>query len=410
MQSQSTLLLDVLDLPVRVDFDGDPELVARARERAASAWGRLVSEESALRPAEGTDPTRLSFTVTEEADIARLLDQLSSRATLAGIEARSGELLMLHAAGLADAETGRVVACVAPSGTGKTTLSRAAAGSLRYVTDETVAVTREGRVVRYPKPLSVKQHTEQWAPKIQHSPDSLGLEVAEHEGLLLGAIVLLRRIREDARDDGEVEAQPLAADRSPVVEDVDLFDAIVELVPELSYLSRMDGPLHWLAGTIDGVGGVRRLSYREADQAIPALQTLLREAAARDEARSDGAEPGGVLIESRDEIARWRTVVEGCAAEEDESGTPLPELAVPIEDLLSDPDRARALIFGGNTVRLVSAIAAVTLLAAQERLSSGQLRSCLTLLFGEPQAREGNADGDPIDAVLQSLIEHGLLA
>ncbi len=141
MDSSHTLWLDILDHPVQIEFAGDSSLLSSARERAVEAWGELVLASPPVAPASPTaadgreEPAPLVFNLTEPGGIEHLLDQLSSRATLAGIEARSGELLMLHAAGLADPQSGRVVACVAPSGTGKTTLSRAAAGTLLYVTN-----------------------------------------------------------------------------------------------------------------------------------------------------------------------------------------------------------------------------------------------------------------------------------
>lgn len=474
MHSSHALWLDVLDQPVQIEFSGHAALVDSARERAVEAWGELVL---AARPVidAGDEVAPLVFTLTAPDGIGQLLDQLSSRATLAGIEARSGELLMLHAAGLADPESGRVVACVAPSGTGKTTLSRAAAGKLLYVTDETVAVTRTGEIVRYPKPLSVKQHGDGWAPKSQHRPQSFGLEVADAAGLTLGAVVLIERVR----DEGDDLAPHTAA--LPALEEVDLFDAIVALVSELSYLSRMPEPLHWLAETLLGVGGVRRLRYREAEQAIPVLQELVRgdaptdpvpqvgfnaggAASAGDSGPAGAAAPGGdaassgdVVAASREESARWRDVLarysppaadvatpasaadtaaaaatasssEACS---ETSAYPFAAPATMIEDMLIDAQTGRVLIFGDNTVRLVSSIAAATLLAAEAGLNEAELRECLYELFGNPAAAAPDAvvadpeaapvsdaaamrpdpgDAvDPVRVVIRSLIGHGLL-
>jgi hypothetical protein len=55
-----------------------------------------------------------------------------------------------------------------------------------------------------------------------------------------------------------------------VVDDVDPVEALVRLVPELSYLPELPTPLQRLAGLIDGVGGVRRLHYRESTS-VPVL-------------------------------------------------------------------------------------------------------------------------------------------
>lgn len=79
----------------------------------------------------------------------------TSRATVASLEARAGELLMFHAAGLS-ASDGRVVALVGPSGTGKSTAARTLCrDDFGYVTDETVAVDDAQRVLPFPKPIAV---------------------------------------------------------------------------------------------------------------------------------------------------------------------------------------------------------------------------------------------------------------
>ena len=459
MHSPHTLWLNVLEQPVHIEFAGNAAAAAHAREQAINTWGELVIPDGSAPPS-GTAtrpaPDPLVFTLTSTDDIEHLLDQLSSRATLAGIEARSGELLMLHAAGLADPHSGRVVACVAPSGTGKTTLSRAAAGKLLYVTDETVAVTRSGAIVRYPKPLSVKQDGARWAPKSQHHPHTFGLEIAGSSGLTLGAVVLLTRDRNTSDGSspqpgraagglggggagvGVAGAGAAAATARPVLEDVDLFDAIVELVSELSYLSRMPEPLHWLADTLLSVGGVRRLRYREAEHAITVLRDLLR-----DDARSSaGVDPGGAgadpvlagvvsdagaadpVTVSRAEATRWRNALkQHTNSRELASDSPFAAAATAIDDMLIDPDTGRVLVFGGNNVYLISAIAGATMLAAGAGLSLPELREYLIELFGDPgvgpagvepagvaPAGVAPAGVDPFAEVVRVLVEHGLLA
>ncbi|MFT4231194.1 MAG: hypothetical protein QM606_00240 [Leucobacter sp.] len=386
MFSVHSFVLDVLGTPVLVEISGDE--AASARDSAVRVWGGLVIEApGAAMPA---DARRLQFFVDHESAVDSFLDELSSKATLAGIEARSGELLMLHAAGLADPETGRVVACVAPSGTGKTTLSKAAAGLLRYVTDETVAVTREGAVIRYPKPLSVKQRQEAgWLPKLQRRPESFGLEVADGEGLALGAVLLLRRRSADDED----------GSGDPGLEPVELFEAMVHIVRELSYLGRMPEPLHWLAGTLCSVGGVRRLNYREADQAIVVIRSLLGSAPAVDP--SAGSK---MLERSDDELRRWESALTAAAGTRS-ARRPFARLGAEIDDLLVDPERGQALVFIGGTVSLISSIAGVALVAARHGLDDSQLRECLIGLFGDP----GDAEGDPIGEVVAALLEHGML-
>ncbi len=418
-----TLQLHVLGTRVEIEIAGDGAALATAAVR--EAWGELVLPGAADADGRGAGEAEpevaaeivadgpLHFTVGDEQETHQFMDSLSSRATLAGIDARSGELLMLHAAGFAHPDTGTVIACVAPSGTGKTTISGAAAGHLHYVTDETVAVEADGTVVRYPKPLSVKQTGEGWVPKLQRAPGSLGLTVAPEAGLRLGGIVLLRRLR-----DGEVDAAGAgagAADQlaEPRLEPVDLFDAIIELVPELSYLGRMQHPLQRIAAAVLQTGGARRLVYREAGEAIH----LLAAHAGTQEAGT-WTEPaggaGGALDASRLETERWEAAIGGRAgrvlgaeaSSADPAGEPHTELrlAAELDDLLVDPERGQALIFSANTVRLISSIAAATLLAARNGITETELRDVLHALFGEPPA--GN---DPIAETVRALEAEGLV-
>lgn len=178
---------------------------------------------------------------------AQLLESLSQRVTLSAIGARRGKLWMLHAAGLALSD-GRIVVLVGPSGRGKTTAARALGAHLGYVSDETVAIDVHGRVYPYRKPLSIIEGGA--LPKVQRSPSSLGLVALPDAPLQLAAIVLLDR-REDAEE-------------SPAVESVDLGDALEELVSQSSYLPSLSEPLQMMARLTASIGGVQRITYREA--------------------------------------------------------------------------------------------------------------------------------------------------
>lgn len=191
----------------------------------------------------------------------RFAAELTSVLTLTAIEARSGELLMLHASGLADPATGRTAALVGPSGVGKTTATRALAGLLGYVSDETVGIERSGSVVPYPKPLSVIVDGPP-APKRQLGPDELGLRVAPPEAQL-GAVVLLDRVPREAPS-APVEVQPLGH-----------AEAIVGLAPHTSALARLHRPLQWLCSALDACGGAVRVAYREAEDLGAVIPRLL---------------------------------------------------------------------------------------------------------------------------------------
>jgi hypothetical protein len=180
--------------------------------------------------------------------VGDLLQLVTQRITLAAIDARAGECLMLHAACLADPETGVAAAFVAPGGTGKTTLVRTLGPGRWYVTDETTAVLADRTVVPYPKPLSLRR-----APaspsKDETAPRELGL--APPTGpVRLGAVCLLDRTDEH--------------DGPPVVSTLSTLDALVALVPQTSHLPEMHQPLQGLAALCESLGGVHRVTYRES--------------------------------------------------------------------------------------------------------------------------------------------------
>lgn len=223
--------------------------VALVRQRAQ--WSRCVVSDP-VRPA--------ALTVAYDADLPDDLAAytVTSGVTLRFIEDCAGELLMLHAAGVADPRTGWVTALVAGSGTGKTTAAwRLCRDRFGYVTDETVAVRADGAVLPYPKPLSVITDGEQH--KQQHGPDELGLLPAPGQ-LTLRRVVLLER-------DG-------VAGSTPRIEQVPLLDAVLALIPQLSYLTRMVEPLRTVVRQIQACGGVHRLHYAEIDLCGDLLREL----------------------------------------------------------------------------------------------------------------------------------------
>lgn len=172
----------------------------------------------------------------------------TSRATIASIEARSGQWLMFHAVGLSN-DTGDVVALVGPSGTGKSTAARTICHTdFGYVTDETVAVRSDGSVVPFPKPISVIP--EGGGAKIEKGPDELGLRLAPEELQLRGIGVLKRK----------------TGVQEPSVEPLDLLDGIIALLPETSALPHLPDALARLATTIQRCGGVHKITYGEASQ------------------------------------------------------------------------------------------------------------------------------------------------
>jgi hypothetical protein len=186
-----------------------------------------------------------------------VLHFLSQAVTRAAIDARAGELMMLHAAGICDSRTGASLALVAPSGTGKTTAAIALGQRWGYISDETVAFDRGLSIQMLPKPLSV---VTAHGFKRQISPDELGLSRPQGPLRLAGIMVLTR---DPSLEQGaEVTAVRTAA-------------ALPLIAQHCSYLSRVERPLHVLADAFDAVGGVSLVRYREAADLLAIVEQTL---------------------------------------------------------------------------------------------------------------------------------------
>lgn len=191
------------------------------------------------------------------ADVAEVLHRLSPAVTQRAIAARAGDLVMLHAAALADPVTGATTVLVAPSGTGKTTAARHLGRHLAYLTDETAGLDREGRLVPYRKPLSIIRtgHI-----KDQVSPTELQLRRTDRTCHIAALLVATR----DPHHSG-----------APVVERLETVDALAALAPEASFLSRLEFPLQRLADVVHRAGGAHRVTYAEAFTLEPVLGSLM---------------------------------------------------------------------------------------------------------------------------------------
>ncbi|MBF4462876.1 MULTISPECIES: hypothetical protein [unclassified Rathayibacter] len=249
----------VLEVPFRVVFGSG--VTEDDAARIMTSW-----ESCRIEPTEGSrevvvevgerQPTPVSQgTRITSSSVQQLEETLTSTLTVEAIGVRRSELLMLHACGIAD-DDGRVLAFVAASGTGKTTISRALGTRFGYVTDETVAVLPDGRVLPYPKPLSVKPLTGT-APKAQLAPASLSLRPLPEAPLVLAGVILLER-REGVE--------------TPRFEPVDPIAAVEDLVPQTSYLSARPRPITDLVERLIALGGVRRLVYSEAKAVLDLVE------------------------------------------------------------------------------------------------------------------------------------------
>jgi energy-coupling factor transporter ATP-binding protein EcfA2 len=352
-------LINALGCAVKID---DANLAVDRRSEIGRVWADAASVFG--------DPLPVAHltVVPSRGPLAECLSSLSQAVTLAAIEARRGQLWMLHAAGIAD-EEGRVIALIGPSGQGKTTAARTLAAAYGYVSDETVGIEADGTVVPYRKPLSVIVDSK-WV-KEQRPPGELGLRPLPQAHLRLAAVVLL-----DRRPDG-----PDAA----VVEDCDLGETLPELVAQTSYLGDMTAPLRTIAAHAEAVGGVRRVVYREASTLAAALEPLFRD-------------PQPVRIGEPTTSARPAA---------DAPGTYRAAFLDAIS--LHDPDRVALLqpeLDGGSTFRLISGIGPALWRTAVGGSLDG-LAAAAEEAYGSPEGLDIRA---AVDSAVDVLAEQGVLA
>lgn len=234
-------------------LDDDGSLAAEVRR----AWSRAITDE---RPV-----ARVSVARTADwkvADVAHedphvLLERLSQRVTREVLGAGVGRLLMFHASGLADLDTGRSAVFVAPSRTGKTTLARELGDRFGYLTDESLAIGEGVEIWPYPKPLSVRFSPDK---RRELSADELGLGPTPRVASVARLVLL---DRDPAL--GEVAT----------AEELDDFDAIVELVSQTSSLAKLERPLHRLQKLIGDTGPVVKLHYSSAESVYPIVRELV---------------------------------------------------------------------------------------------------------------------------------------
>lgn len=181
----------------------------------------------------------------------------TSTVTVRSIEARAGEWLMFHAAGVSD-DRGAVAALIGASGTGKSTAARTICRDhFGYVTDETVAVLGDSTVMPFPKPIAAAPC--RGGAKMEFGPDELRLRSCPSK-LELRALLLLER-------------QPDLA--SATVERLGLLEGILAMVPHMSALSQVPSALARLADLADRCGGVYRVTYTDAAQLTnPVVEVL----------------------------------------------------------------------------------------------------------------------------------------
>ena len=222
----------------------------------AVRWARQWSRAKSDRPEQEAD-TSVDVGSVPIGQPPEVLDYaLASRVTFAALQQTENTRLSLHGAALAD-DAGRVLALVAPSGTGKTTASRCLGRVLGYLSDETISVGPDLDVLPYAKPLSVVLDPVDPHRKEQLGPDELGLLVAAQPARLHRLVFLDR------------SPGPGGLDRVSVAEALSL------LVPQTSYVVSREAPLLDLSRLVQACGGAWRLRYAEITDHVDDLVDLL---------------------------------------------------------------------------------------------------------------------------------------
>ena len=240
------LRLRVMGVTVEVAAPDRP-----TRDRLAHQWSRAV-HETGSEPVESITATAGTASSQAAQDYA-----LTTQVTVAALRATAGRRVNLHAGGLAD-EQGRVLALVAPSGTGKTTATRILAQHLGYLSDETVSIAPDGVVSPHPKPLSVVVHLDRPFEKDQVSPDDLGLLPTPDRGTLARLVVLHR-----------------GSDAPRGLTRLDTAQGLLELIEQSSSLAQLPTPLQALMALTAACGGVWSLGYDEIGDHVHDLVGLL---------------------------------------------------------------------------------------------------------------------------------------
>lgn len=227
---------------------GIPAGDAETADRLRHEWSRALT----TGPADETiDVTGLAGLPPGPHDYA-----VTVRVTMRALEATAGARLNIHAGAVAD-DSGRALAVVGASGSGKTTAVRALATRLGYLSDETLSLSADLSVHPHPKPLSVITDPAMPTRKASVSPDDVGLRTPPDHATLR-RIVLLRR------GHGTEGLVPVSTP-----------EAIVEIVPQTSSLALLDAPLLRLTQAIERCGGAFALHYDELVDHLDDLVDLL---------------------------------------------------------------------------------------------------------------------------------------
>jgi hypothetical protein len=400
------ILVDAIGAVIELDVSA---LDAHVQQRVRDVWRDAQVEGDNVQ---AHDVVIIEPTASDD----EVLAALTMRVTYAALEARRGECWMIHAAGLAD--HGRVVALVAPSGTGKTTASRELSRHYRYVSDETVAVDAVGRVLPYRKPLSVIPP--EGGAKLQVPPSEFEAHEITPDSLRLAKVAVL-----DRRDDGPAR---------PVLTPLSTVEALSVLAPQTSYLCDLPRPLHTVESLLEATGGAVKVTYSEAATLVDVVAQLFDEpisdallsaalpapGAGRGPERSDPCSLSGPsdacsLSERGDACSlSERGESKGPDLVEGSKGTPATSdrfFHGAFVDVLTDSAIDQLVVLrraddGSGMLNVLGGIAP-TLWGAAHGASFADLVDETILTYGEP---EGVDAGALVRAAVDELLESGILS
>lgn len=365
--AQQATLLDSWSRSLRPANDSTPAATVTAALSPATLPDPLP--ESSGHPA-GINDASNSFVAETFGELSEILTQ---RVTLAAIIAARGSMLMLHAGAVADPDTGASIIFVGPSGRGKTTASRALGARFGYITDETVGILDDHRILPYTKPLSI---IDGGSHKNQVSPDALGLAPTP------GNLHVHRMLLLDRTPDGP---------EIPEVHQLDLADALEELVPQTSYLSALPNGLQRFANLVASTGGIRVVRYREASTLGDVVAGMLAEPAAgtpaTEEWRSIANPRAGIPAQSAPETAPAGSIQRTDFVDAIDNG----DVIVVLRDL---------------HVRVIGGIGATVWLACAEPLSLDRLIQVVLDTHGQPPAGDAQRI---VEATVAELVDAGLV-
>lgn len=350
-RGQNELVVEGLGARVRIRVTG-PD-ATEFTDQLRTLWSRCLPTDSSADP-DDPDIETICVDLTVNHDAWKLLERVTRQVTVALLQQQAGSVLLFHAGGVSHPITGRSVAYVARSHTGKTRLTLELGRHFGYLSDESIALTDDFSILPYPKPLSVRDP--RGGPRKELSPDALHLRTPPPQSHLTHLLLLDRQ---------DAHTGP------PIIDALDIFDAAALLAPQTSWLSSITSGLHRLDALLQHTGGTLRVTYREASTLVPLIVDLLGEPNQPDPA----------------------------------SGAPSRRirLVTPTDTLTRDGETL--LLYDDHVVRL-GALGSAIITASRHPISLAALTGRLSTRFGSPETTDAAA---ATVAAVEQLVAEGVL-